>query len=446
MKLKNFISPEWLFISLLVTLASGTSSNVYRLAPIKVTEEPAIGTLILDLASALNIHDLATSDYKFRFYSPHSISAHYFLIDQLTGQVKTQRSIDREYLCETNACGPCKNDQNCSLPIQIVVGTSTLSKGRNHGMVQQKFVSFDVLVEDKNEFAPKFSLDAITIDINENTPENFMIPVEAAVDRDSRQSEITYSIMPVDDYNQVISNGNLDSRIRLDTTKSNNGLDANTQLNLVILEPFNYEIEKELSFKILASDGDVKSSQIGEQLVTLKIVDLNDNLPVFDRSEYEYRLDEDKAMPGTRLIRVHATDKDDGLNGQVRYYFIEGSLKSESTDMQSQQSVPIKNLFQIDESTGWISVNENMQLDYEQIPTYRLTVRAQDMGLANSMPVFTNVIIYLNDVNDNAPEIGLTLPSSIDDFEANKYGAKKKMIRNMEISEWTMPDTFLAQV
>ena len=153
----------------------------------------------MDLASTLHIHDLATSDYKFRFYSPHSLAAHYFLIDQLTGHLKTQRSLDREYLCETKACGPCTSAAaNCSLPIQIVVGTAT-TRSRSGGsrLVPQKFVSFDVIVDDHNEFEPQFSRQEIAIEINENTPRNFTVPLQLAVDRDSRQTPITYSLAPV---------------------------------------------------------------------------------------------------------------------------------------------------------------------------------------------------------------------------------------------------------
>ena len=305
-----------LSLLLLLLIVACVRGNVHRLEPIHVMEEPPIGTLIIDLASRLDIHDLATSDYKFRFYSPHSITAHYFLIDQLTGHVKTQRSLDREYLCETKACGPCTSDHNCTLPIQIVAGTATTaavaahSTHHNNHAVQQKFVSFDVVIEDKNEFAPQFARPEIVLNINENTPINFSIPIDGATDRDSRQMPIVYSIVPVREFNQVLLNAEADrlnARIRLVTAASSNSgykqkhsVSAafsgshNQQLNLVIREPFDYEQEKELSFKILASDstGAPQSALVGSCLVTLKIVDLNDNLPVFDRQEYEYRLDE----------------------------------------------------------------------------------------------------------------------------------------------------------
>ena len=394
------------------------STNVYRFEPIVILEEPPIGHLVVDLAQKLEINDLATSDYKFRFYSPHSITSHYFIIDQLTGHVKTQRSIDREYLCENKVCGPCTLNNNCSLPIEIV---ATQTKSINSKI--QKFLSFDVIIEDKNEFAPKFPNDQIVLNVSEGAPVNFSIPLPAAVDRDSRQAQIIYNIVPIDQkspkYNQELKE--LNSKLRLSVDESS----TQPQLNLVILEPFDYEEVREVKFKIEAADGPGDEKTLtGNCLVVLKIIDINDNLPIFDQSQYEYRLDEDKAVKGTRLIRVHAEDKDDGLNGLVKY-----SL-SDSSDH-----------FFIDSSTGWISLAED--LDYEENSVHRLVVKAQDSGLTNSMPVYTNCIIYLNDINDNYPQINLTFPNLIDDFNTNLL---LNSDNEVELSEWTMPNTFIAQI
>ena len=114
-----------------------------------------------------------------------------------------------------------------------------------------------------------------------------------------------------------------------------------------------------------------------------------------------------------------------------------------TTSLNQQKSLKIKDLFKIDELTGWISVGDDLSLDYEQMPTYRFTVKAQDCGLSNSMPVYTNVIIYLNDVNDNKPQINLTLPSqSVEDVNFDVYIQNNKI----ELSEWTVPNSFLAQI
>lgn len=436
-------------------VSQSSSSFVYRYEPIFLLEEPPIGTLIIDLASKLGIN-LDTSDYKFRFYSPQSAIANFFLIDQLTGHVKTQRTIDREYLCETKICGDCLTS-NCTLTLEIVAllqpNTHTnVNNGNknNSNLPKQKFVSFDVIVEDKNEFAPQFSQPMITINVSEAAPNNFQIPIEAAIDRDSRQTQINYSLAPLISPKQNNENNNegedtnmydnemkkLNSKIKLLKSPFGN------QLNLILIEPFDYEKEKEYSFKIVASDNGWPILT-GTCLVKLQIIDVNDNLPEFEKQEYEYRIDEG-VQPGTRLVHVHATDKDDGLNGLVKYSFAEQPLPSlfSSSAASSSSSSLINNqnsidpnipLFVIDENTGWISANAF--LDHEFQSTYRLVVKAQDQG-TNSMPVYASVTIYLNDLNDNAPMINVTVPEDLYKYENNC----------LFISEWTLQGTFLAQI
>lgn len=208
-----------------------------------------------------------------------------------------------------------------------------------------------MLIEDKNEFAPRFPHDTLYLNISETAPANFSIPLEPAVDRDSRHTQITYSLEPA----------NISSKL---------ALSLHPQLSLVVLQPLDYESEKEVRFKIIATDSAAVadsrlSSSSGSKVlssscaVVLRVLDINDNLPQFDRDEYEYRLDEDRATGGTRLIRVHATDRDDGENGLVKYALVDqtavassggvGRGVSSSQQQQQQQQLvnEAKNLFQI---------------------------------------------------------------------------------------------------
>lgn len=60
-----------------------------------------------------------------------------------------------------------------------------------------------------------------------------------------------------------------------------------------------------------------------EHLLTVKIGDVNDNSPQFSQSKYVA-----EATEGTSaiLLRVHATDKDKGDNGEIRYSIISGNM------------------------------------------------------------------------------------------------------------------------
>ena len=344
---------SFLFIlaAFMATNAVTTTTNVFRFEPITVLEEPPIGTLLLDLAAKLNIHDVARVDYKFRFYSPHSLASRYFLIDPLTGHVKTQRTIDREYLCETKVCGACQLhvDANCTLPVEIVLN------GRN-GPHEQKFVSFDVLVEDKNEFAPQFPHARLQLNVSEAAPVNFEMRLEAARDRDSRPSRISYSLAPLlppgaadEDVEEFAA-----ERDKLNEVVRVASAAVDGQLTLVLREPVDYEAKRELSFRVVASDGQLSGSCV----VTLNIVDVNDNLPVFDQAEYEYRLEESEALPGTRLIRVHATDLDDGLNGLVKYALVEQTFAD--AQQVAAQSLRVRDLFKIGEYYSFLGLPENL--------------------------------------------------------------------------------------
>ena len=50
----------------------------------------------------------------------------------------------------------------------------------------------------------------------------------------------------------------------------------------------------------------------------IHVQDVNDNAPIFDKSEYNVALSESH-LQGTPLLTIHAEDKDSGKNGRVTY-------------------------------------------------------------------------------------------------------------------------------
>ncbi|XP_041440520.1 protocadherin Fat 3 isoform X2 [Xenopus laevis] len=123
--------------------------------------------------------------------------------------------------------------------------------------------------------------------------------------------------------------------------------------------------------------------------VEVKILDLNDNKPVFVSSYYEAVIME--GMPiGTNIIQVKATDADWGANGQVTY-----SLVSEREEDKLLET------FAIDSNSGWISTLKDM--DHEKHPTYMFTVVASDLGETLSLSSTAIVSVTVTDVNDNGP-------------------------------------------
>lgn len=115
----------------------------------------------------------------------------------------------------------------------------------------------------------------------------------------------------------------------------------------------------------------------------VKVQDINDNAPIFDRKLYQASVYENVRV-GTYLMKVKATDKDTGLNGELTY-----TLEKQKDSVLS-----------IDANTGIIRTKK--RLDYERVKLIRLKVKVSDKG---RFPIYTTsqVDIKVLDVNDNIP-------------------------------------------
>ncbi|KAF0039348.1 hypothetical protein F2P81_007583 [Scophthalmus maximus] len=130
--------------------------------------------------------------------------------------------------------------------------------------------------------------------------------------------------------------------------------------------------------------------------ILVKVLDVNDNAPVFSADVYSVMIDENVPVD-TIVIQVNATDLDEGPNGDVIYSF------------SNSVSQRLLNLFDINPSTGEITVKG--LIDYEEKDKYEIEIQASDKGLPH-LSTQKSVIIKIVDVNDNAPEIEVTSFSS----------------------------------
>uniref|UniRef100_A0A8P0PSP1 Protocadherin Fat 3 n=1 Tax=Canis lupus familiaris TaxID=9615 RepID=A0A8P0PSP1_CANLF len=150
-----------------------------------------------------------------------------------------------------------------------------------------------------------------------------------------------------------------------------------------------HEVSPAFHFKVAATIPLDKVDIVFTVDVDIKVLDLNDNKPVFETSSYETIIME--GMPiGTKLTQVRAIDMDWGANGQVTY-----SLHSDS------QPEKVMEAFNIDSNTGWISTLKD--LDHETDPTFTFSVVASDLGEAFSLSSTALVSVKVTDINDNAP-------------------------------------------
>ncbi|XP_069932340.1 protocadherin gamma-A8 isoform X23 [Oryctolagus cuniculus] len=166
------------------------------------------------------------------------------------------------------------------------------------------------------------------------------------------------------------------------------GDDGAVNPELVLERALDREQEAVHHLVLTASDGgDPRRSSTAHIRVT--VLDTNDNAPVFAQPTYRVQVPENVPQ-GTRLLTVRASDPDEGANGQVAYKF---------RKINEKQSP----LFLLNETTGEISTARS--LDYEECSFYEMEIQAEDGGALLGR---TKVLISVEDVNDNRPEVTIT--------------------------------------
>ncbi|XDV39654.1 hypothetical protein PO909_008857, partial [Leuciscus waleckii] len=156
---------------------------------------------------------------------------------------------------------------------------------------------------------------------------------------------------------------------------------------LILQKPLDREVIRNINLQLIAVDGG-KPAKSGTMAITINVLDINDNFPVFTKEVYSVMLSENAPI-GTTVIQVNATDLDEGPNGEIVYSFGK-SVNSK-----------VRKLFDINNITGEITVKG--LLDYEDKDSYEIDIQASDKG---SIPTITDksVTIKIVDVNDNAQD------------------------------------------
>uniref|UniRef100_A0A7N8XJC4 Protocadherin alpha-C2-like n=1 Tax=Mastacembelus armatus TaxID=205130 RepID=A0A7N8XJC4_9TELE len=120
-----------------------------------------------------------------------------------------------------------------------------------------------------------------------------------------------------------------------------------------------------------------------------RLHDTNDNPPRFDKQTYTINMTENNPI-GTLVMKLNATDLDEGLNSEIVYSFT--LYTSEKT----------QDVFALNVNTGEITVKGT--IDYEDMKFYEMHIEAKDKG---NFPLMgqCKVIVHVTDMNDNYPEI-----------------------------------------
>ncbi|XP_070374171.1 protocadherin gamma-A9 isoform X9 [Equus asinus] len=316
-----------------------------------VPEETEKGYIVGNISKELGLEPRELAERGVRIVSRGRTQL--FALNPRSGSLVTAGRIDREELCAQST--------RCLVNFKVLVEDRVQLYG------------IEIEVTDINDNAPKFQTENLEVKINEIAAPGTRYPLPEAVDRDVGLNSLqSYQLSPSHHFSLDVQTGD----------------DGTINPELVLERALDREEEAAHHLVLTASDsGDPRRSSTVHIQVT--VLDTNDNAPVFAQPIYRVKVPEDVPQ-GTRLLTVRASDPDEGANGRVAYKFWKISEKQSP-------------LFELNENTGEISTAKN--LDYEECAFYEMEIQAEDGG---GLKGRTKVLISLEDVNDNRPEVIMT--------------------------------------
>lgn len=328
---------------------------------LRVPEDQPVGTIVGRIPTK--------QGFTYRFNEPPKE----FTLDPVSGEIRTNLVLDREavdrYAFVVLSSQP-------TYPIEV-----------------------RLRVTDVNDNNPEFPEPSIAVAFSESAAAGTKLLLDAATDKDLGENGITNDYRIVD--------GDMEGKFRLNVTVNPSG--QTSYLHLETTGKLDRETTDFYVLNISARDGG-NPPKYGYLQVNVSILDVNDNPPIFDQSDFSVSLNE-SVPPGTTVLKVTATDSDLSDNSKISY---------EVTDTEKQ--------FAVDPESGVITTTKKLTCPkYCSNTTCNmtcvLTVIAKDHGVPRQ-DARTYVTVNLIDANDHDPVITFTYVPPTANFATVDENAK----------------------
>ncbi|XP_029439948.1 protocadherin alpha-5-like [Rhinatrema bivittatum] len=319
-----------------------------------VQEESKPGTFVGYIARDLGLEVKDFISRMFRIDS--SDKTDYFEVNLQNGILFVNARIDREELCS--------NSPVCVVHLEVI------------GNKPVKIYHVEVKIEDVNDNSPLFPVNELNLLIAESRLPGSRFPLEVAFDADIGTNSIeTYQLSPNEYFSLEMQTNN----------------DQRRSAELVLKQSLDREHIPLHYLTLSAVDGG-KPQLTGTLQLVITVQDVNDNTPTFDCPVYRIGLLENAAI-GTLVVKLNATDLDEGINADVIYSFSSLVLPD------------VRATFNIIPNTGEITLKGT--IDFEDVRFYEVLVDAIDQG---HYPISGHgkVLVEVLDINDNAPALTVT--------------------------------------
>ncbi|XP_064017508.1 protocadherin gamma-A10-like isoform X6 [Pogoniulus pusillus] len=322
---------------------------------VRVPEDVPVGSTLITVIAAdpdegLNGH------VKYSLKKRKDVASEIFHLDSETGVLTLVRNLDFE------------ERDSYELEVQAHDGGSLFDT-----------VKVTVSVTDVNDNAPKLTVSSALSEISEDAPQGTVVALLHVQDRDSgANGEVRCS---------------LDAGVPFRMEKS-----FEDYYRVVTTKELDREEVAEYNVTVRAADGG-SPPLWSSTVLTLRVLDVNDNAPVFSEASYSARLAENNAA-GALVLTVRARDADWGQNARVRYRLGEGRVRD----------VPLSSYVSVQAETGALYALRSF--DYEEVREVGLWVVAEDGG-SPALSSNVSVRIVIVDENDNAPQVLYPAPAPV---------------------------------
>ncbi|XP_029369042.1 protocadherin beta-16-like [Echeneis naucrates] len=341
----------WLFFSLVNLYFGFSFGEVRYVLPEEMQRGSVIGNVARDLG--LKVTELDIRRARVVAEGTRQLCE----LNTASGNLVISQRIDREELCAQGAV--------CILQYQLLLEDPLQA----HSLVLD--------VTDINDNSPVFAAGEINLDLVESTVLGRRFPLESAHDPDlGTNSVLEYKLSTNDHF----------------TLEMATQMHGNVYPELVLRKALDREAKAEHVLKISGIDGGYPVRS-GTASIRIRVLDANDNVPVFSQRVYKVSVPENSALR-TIIAALNATDLDEGVYGEIRYSF-------------SHLSDKMAGVIEMNPLSGEVRVAG--PIDYEEASTHELDVQAKDGGGQAS---HCKLIIEVIDVNDNKPEIEIKSASA----------------------------------
>lgn len=319
---------------------------------VDLVENAPVGTLVMQL-NATDIDEGTNAEvaYSYTLYTSEKTQEK-FSLNPKSGEIRVKGVIDYEEMRSFEMYVEAKDKAVTPLSAQCKIL---------------------VFITDLNDNYPDITVKSFKSSVKENAPTGTVIAVVSVSDRDSGDNgKVFLSLRDAEELPFLLNNSSED------------------YFELTVKDPL--DREKNSSYEITLHVTDRGTPPLTDsETISLEILDVNDNAPVFPQSFYIIHLPENNE-PGELLCSLTAHDPDLNENQYLVYFIVEKEISNTSVSM----------LFSVNPENG--NLHALRAFDYEREKEFLFHIEARDSGVP---PLSSNatVRVIILDQNDNAPQI-----------------------------------------